>query len=281
LGGQINRFKKGRMAKDVNLMSQKWIDLVFTNKNKSYGAYRLRQSSGRRHLFAFITVMGALFVFILTVSIVNNYQTYKHQDISLEVSELSDIQLLPPEYPEEMIIPAYITPPPEEIKKNIRIAPPVINKDLDIQETYRLQNRQDHLEGVVNDAESSDIERIEERENDLASDGLKDKEEATLFTVVEEQPLFPGGNSAMAKFLNDNLYYPVSAQEKKIEGRVLTSFIVEQDGRITHIEVIGSIDSLLDKEAIRVIRAMPPWKPGKRQGQPVRVKITLPIVFRL
>lgn len=102
-----------------------------------------------------------------------------------------------------------------------------------------------------------------------------------IFVVVEEQPEFPGGNAAMMKFLSDNIKYPVIAQENGIQGRVITNFVVERDGSITDVQVVRGVDPSLDKEAVRVIQSMPKWKPGKQRGSAVRVRFTLPVVFRL
>ena len=102
-----------------------------------------------------------------------------------------------------------------------------------------------------------------------------------VFMVVEEQPQFPGGNSAMMKFLADNIRYPLEAQEKGIQGRVIVNFIVEKDGSLSNLVVERGVDPSLDAEAVRVIGDMPKWKPGKQRGQVVRVKYTLPTVFRL
>lgn len=109
------------------------------------------------------------------------------------------------------------------------------------------------------------------------------QEEVTeeIFVVVEDQPLFPGGNAAMMKFLSDNIKYPVIAQENGIQGRVICNFVVEKDGSITDVQVVRGVDPSLDKEAVRVIQQMPRWNPGKQRGQAVRVRFTLPVVFRL
>ena len=109
------------------------------------------------------------------------------------------------------------------------------------------------------------------------------QEEVTdeIFVVVENQPEFPGGNTAMMKFLGDNIKYPVIAQENGIQGRVICNFVVEKDGSITDVQVVRGVDPSLDREAMRVIQQMPRWKPGKQRGQAVRVRFTLPVVFRL
>jgi TonB family C-terminal domain len=102
-----------------------------------------------------------------------------------------------------------------------------------------------------------------------------------IFMVVENQPEFPGGNAAMMKFLNDNIKYPVIAQENGIQGRVICNFVVERDGSITDVQVIRGVDPSLDREAVRVIQQMPRWTPGRQRGQAVRARFTLPVVFRL
>ena len=109
------------------------------------------------------------------------------------------------------------------------------------------------------------------------------EEEATeeIFVVVEQQPEFPGGMAALMKFLGDNIKYPVIAQENGIQGRVITNFVVERDGSISDVQIVRGQDPSLDKEAIRVIKTMPKWKPGQQRGKPVRVRFTLPVVFRL
>lgn len=102
-----------------------------------------------------------------------------------------------------------------------------------------------------------------------------------VFVVVEDQPQFPGGNAAMMKFLGENIKYPVEAQQKGTEGRVIVNFVVEKDGSLSDFNVVNSIDPLLDAEALRVLESMPKWIPGKQRGEEVRVRFTLPVVFRL
>ncbi|MEA5129914.1 MAG: M56 family metallopeptidase [Proteiniphilum sp.] len=106
-------------------------------------------------------------------------------------------------------------------------------------------------------------------------------DDSEVFVVVEDQPQFPGGNVAMMKFLGENIKYPVEAQQKGTEGRVIVNFVVEKDGRLSDFNVVNSIDPLLDAEALRVLESMPKWIPGKQRGEEVRVRFTLPVVFRL
>lgn len=101
------------------------------------------------------------------------------------------------------------------------------------------------------------------------------------FDVVEQMPQFPGGPAALMQFLSQNVKYPEEAYQKGTQGRVIVTFVVEKDGSITEAHVVRSIDPLLDKEALRVINSMPNWKPGTQNDEPVRVKYTVPITFRL
>lgn len=105
--------------------------------------------------------------------------------------------------------------------------------------------------------------------------------EEEIFVVVEQFPEYPGGQVAMMKFLNDNIRYPVIAQENGIQGRVVCNFVVERDGSITDVQVVRGVDPSLDREAVRVIQQMPNWTPGRQRGQAVRVRFTLPVQFRL
>ncbi|MCQ2311439.1 MAG: energy transducer TonB [Paludibacteraceae bacterium] len=109
----------------------------------------------------------------------------------------------------------------------------------------------------------------------------EEEEDNVVFVIVENNPEFPGGTAAMMKYLSENIKYPVIAQENGIQGRVICQFVVNKDGSIVDINVVRSVDPSLDKEAIRVIKSMPKWKPGMQRGKPVRVKFTLPVVFRL
>ena len=111
---------------------------------------------------------------------------------------------------------------------------------------------------------------------------VEEEEEEVVFVVVESMPEFPGGQQALFKYLSENVKYPVIAQENGIQGRVICQFVVNKDGSIVDVEVVRSGgDPSLDKEAVRVIKSMPKWKPGKQRGKPVRVKYTVPVNFKL
>lgn len=110
---------------------------------------------------------------------------------------------------------------------------------------------------------------------------MEEGDEGEVFEIVEQNPSFPGGNEALMKWLSKNLKYPASAQENNIQGRVLVQFVVNKDGSIVDPKVLRSVDPALDKEALRVVSAMPKWQPGKQRGKTVRVRFTLPVTFRL
>ena len=94
-------------------------------------------------------------------------------------------------------------------------------------------------------------------------------------------PVFPGGMQGMINFLSENISYPKDAQEKKISGRVIISFVVEKDGSVSEVQTVKPLYPSLDEEAVRIVKNMPNWIPGKQKGQTVRVKYTLPISFSL
>lgn len=105
--------------------------------------------------------------------------------------------------------------------------------------------------------------------------------EAEIFTVVEESPSFPGGDVARIKFLQENIVYPQMARESGIQGTVYVTFVVERNGNVTDVRVLRGIGGGCDEEAVRVIKAMPKWNPGKQRGKPVRVQFNMPIKFTL
>lgn len=117
----------------------------------------------------------------------------------------------------------------------------------------------------------------------VANDPLENvfPEDGKIYTVVEQQPVFPGGEAAMMAYIKKNLKYPAFASENGIQGRVVLSFVVEKDGSISNIEVMRSPAEELTQEAIRIVKSMPKWRPGKLKGEKVRVKYVLPITFRL
>ena len=107
------------------------------------------------------------------------------------------------------------------------------------------------------------------------------KKNQKVFDVVEQMPEYPGGQAALFEYLSKNIKYPADAEKKKVEGKVFVTFVVDTDGKITDVSLLRKVFPSLDAEAVRVISAMPNWIPGKQKGQVVRVKYTVPIMFRL
>ena len=107
------------------------------------------------------------------------------------------------------------------------------------------------------------------------------KKNNMVFDVVEVMPQYPGGQTAMLQYMMKNIKYPKQAMKEGIQGRVTVSFIVEKDGSISNVRPIHSVHTLLDKEAVRVVKSMPKWSPGKQHGKPVRVQLIVPIMFKL
>ncbi|HJG89610.1 energy transducer TonB [Barnesiella viscericola] len=103
----------------------------------------------------------------------------------------------------------------------------------------------------------------------------------SVFEVAEVMPEFPGGTQALFKFISGNLKYPQNAIDGQIEGRVVLQFVVDKEGKVGSIQVVRSVDKMLDQAAIDVVRALPDWKPGMQKGQPVNVRYTLPVSFKL
>ena len=122
-------------------------------------------------------------------------------------------------------------------------------------------------------------ELLEEVEEEIQS--LSASSSGQVYDIVEQMPSFPGGQSALFQYLSKNIQYPKLCEEHGIQGRVICSYIVEEDGSITDVQVRKSVHPSLDKEAVRVIQSMPKWNPGKENGLPVRVRYNLPITFSL
>ena len=129
----------------------------------------------------------------------------------------------------------------------------------------------DHLDVAVISGEDDWAEILKVTEPD----------ENSIFQVVELLPEFPGGMAELMKYLQKNLRYPQICKEQGVQGRVIVQFVVNTDSTITDVNVIKSVNPHLDEEAVRVVKAMPKWNPGKQRGEPVRVRFTLPVTFRL
>lgn len=134
------------------------------------------------------------------------------------------------------------------------------------------------------DKESASVNESENRVEAKAAMTTDMEESASgdpVFTVVEVMPEYPGGDAELLKFISSNVKYPASSKEKGEQGRVICSFIVNKDGSVSDYKIVRSISAELDAEAIRVLKMMPRWTPGKQNGKSVAVKYTVPVTFRL
>ncbi|MBC5619555.1 MULTISPECIES: energy transducer TonB [Butyricimonas] len=159
-------------------------------------------------------------------------------------------------------------PPPPPPAPKLTDLIEIVDQELDIDEELEIEDVEANVENRTD--YSYDYDGTGYDEGDYG--------EEDIFQVVEDMPTFPGD---INKWLGKNVKYPVIAQENNIQGRVTVQFVIERDGSITDVKVLRGVDPSLDKEAVRVVKSMPKWKPGKQRGKPVRVSYTVPINFRL
>jgi len=270
------------MAKDFDLNSQRWLALVFEGKNKEYGAYVHREESSDRHLKAiFIISLFTLVLIFLPGFVKWVIPTQKDNSQTTEVN-LTD--LVNKEVPPENQIKEIVVPPPPELKATVAFTPPVIKKDEEIKDEELMKTQQELTEtkadisvATVEGTQGGTVDIADLQEHKVVVEDTK----PVIFSHVEVMPTFPGGESALLKWLSDNIQYPPIAQEQGIQGRVSLRFVVNPDGSVSKVEVVKGLDPSCDKEAVRVVSKMPKWIPGKQNGNPVSVYYSLPVVFRL
>ena len=175
----------------------------------------------------------------------------------------------------------------EKVKSSVKFTAPEIKKDDEVKPEEEIKSQEDlsktntaigAFDVKGNDEQAGEVLKAKEV---IAQPEPPKEEETKVFDVVEQMPSFPGGPAALMQFLSSNIKYPVVAEENGIQGRVVCTFVVEKDGSITDVRVVKSVDPSLDKEAMRVVKSMPKWIPGKQNGSAVRVKYTVPVTFRL
>ena len=275
------------MAK-IDLIDNGWVDLVFEGKNQAYGAYQLRKNTGIRNLKA-LAVMFAAFLIIAGIVYakvsIENYIASKNAAIEadVELQSLAEKKEIKEEKKDEPEVEKIEV---ERVKSSVAFTVPEIKKDEEVKEDQEMKSQDDLAETntaigaftVEGNDETAEVKHVEEK---IAEPEPVKEEETKVFDVVEQMPSFPGGPSALMQYLNSNIKYPVVAEENGVQGRVVCTFVVEKDGSITDVRVVKSVDPSLDKEAIRVVKSMPKWIPGKQNGSAVRVKYTVPVTFRL
>ena len=275
------------MAK-IDLIDNGWVDLVFEGKNQAYGAYQLRKNTGIRNLKA-LAVMFAAFIIIAGIVYakvsIENYIASKNAAIEadVELQSLAEKKEIKEEKKDEPEVEKIEV---ERVKSSVAFTVPEIKKDEEVKEDQEMKSQDDLAETntaigaftVEGNDETAEVKHVEEK---IAEPEPVKEEETKVFDVVEQMPSFPGGPSALMQYLNSNIKYPVVAEENGVQGRVVCTFVVEKDGSITDVRVVKSVDPSLDKEAMRVVKGMPKWIPGKQNGSAVRVKYTVPVTFRL
>ena len=284
------------MAKEVDLSSKEWCDLVFEGKNKDFGAYVIRTESPKRHNMAVLwTIIGAILVAALAFGLVQANKILEERrlanaqdqaevliDMSQEAEEPEpEQQRVEPEKPEVL---------PEEVLKSVKVTELAIVEDEkvkkedeiktqdELKETETAFGQKDNEKGT----EDRNVTRTLKEEVVVEKPVEKPKEvKEEIFKSVEQMPQFPGGDAALMKYLSSHINYPPMAAENNVQGKVILQFVVEKDGRVGEVKVARSVDKDLDKEAIRVVKSLPKFTPGRQNGQPVRVWYTLPVTFKL
>jgi protein TonB len=245
-------------------------EIVFSDRNKEYGAYVLRRkynSNVTISLLIGIFIMGTIVIipFLDARSMESNKNDNQRQ-VEIKMEDLSQAKeaFTPPEPP----------PPPADAVQQAKYVPPVVVDSVRPDETLQLM--------------TADEAQIEVQDQDVlvivgeVKEEVKEEEpEPEIFIVVEEMPSFPGGNSVLLKYIADHLVYPGIAAENNIEGKVTIQFCVTPKGGIDKVTILRGVDPELDAEAIRVVKSLPKFNPGKQGGVPVPVWFQVPITFQL
>jgi protein TonB len=245
-------------------------EIVFSDRNKEYGAYVLRRNYNSNvtiSLLIGIFIMGTIVIipFLDARSMESNKNDNQRQ-VEIKMEDLSQAKeaFTPPEPP----------PPPADAVQQAKYVPPVVVDSVRPDETLQLM--------------TADEAQIEVQDQDVlvivgeVKEEVKEEEpEPEIFIVVEEMPSFPGGNSVLLKYIADHLVYPGIAAENNIEGKVTIQFCVTPKGGIDKVTILRGVDPELDAEAIRVVKSLPKFNPGKQGGVPVPVWFQVPITFQL
>jgi periplasmic protein TonB len=244
-------------------------EIVFKLRNKDYGAYVLRRKYQKYTLISLIIgifAIGAGVAYPVISAYINKNKIIKEvKTVSAEMMNAPKQELPPPPPPPP--------PPPDVVKQQRFVAPKVTTDSV---ETTMVTQEDLSTKPMEAPSAEENIKVEEQKEQVIQQEAPKE-----IFTVVEEQPQYPGGDEARIKYLQNNIKYPDEAKELGVQGKVFVTFVVEVDGSITDVKVLRGIGAGCDEEAIRVVRGMPKWIPGKQRGVPVRVQFNLPIKFTL
>ena len=282
------------MAKDVDLTSKEWCDIVFEAKNKDFGAYVMRQKSASRHNKSMIVVViFIIVVFILSQVIQSVRQAWEEAQPKDEIEQIvTSIDNAVEEEEEEEVQERVEQPEPEalpeEILNTVKVTELLIAKDEEVTKDDEIQSQDELKEtqtafGQTNfDQGTDDRNVVREHKNEVIVEEKKpEPEKEEVFRAVEQMPRFPGGEAELMKYLSSHINYPTMAMENNVQGRVVVQFVVTKTGKIGDVKVVRSVDRDLDKEAVRVCKTLPDFIPGKMNGQAVNVWYTLPVSFKL
>ena len=283
------------MGKDVNLSSREWCDLVFEGKNNDFGAYDLRMNSTKRHNKAVLyTIIGAIIAVIAAMSIakLNEYLTERalaqqndQEEVIFGVDETEE----PEEEQQERIEQPKEEVLPEEVLNTVKVTElrivedEKVSKDDEIKTQDELKETETAFGQKDNDkgTEDRNVTRTLRDEVVVEKKEPVKEEKEVVFTSVEQMPQFPGGETALMKYLQSHMQYPQMAAENNIQGNVVIQFVVKKDGAVGEGKVARSVNKDLDREAVRVVKSLPKFTPGRQNGQPVAVWYTLPVRFKL
>ncbi len=285
------------MAKDVDLSSKEWTDIIFEGKNKEFGAYDLRKQSDRRHNRAVLFTLIGLVVVLIGGYFWGMYSDFRMKQHELELQAQLEQQLAAMEaqeeemQEEEEVIEAVQEPEqeealPEEILNTIKDTEIAIAADNEVTEDITSKDEVQESTAAAGastfDQGTDNLEVVRTHKDEIIVEEKKPepvKEE--VFTAVEQMPQFPGGEAELLKYVATHIKYPTMAAENNIQGRVVVKFVVKKDGQVGDVVVLRGRDPDLDKEAQRVVKTLPKFIPGKMNGQAVAVWYTLPINFKL
>lgn len=280
---------------NIDLTTNGWVDLIFEGRNHEYGAYKLRKGTPKRNIYSIIVIaiLAALLVGVYVAkSAYDKYQAaHAKNEAVTELSALNQPKQKKAEVKRKEIVEPEKKEVVKEVKSSIKFTAPVIKKDNEVKPEEEMKTQTELMQtntaigalDVKGNSDNGEILKVTQRVADEPVKPAEEKPEVEnkVFEVVEQMPSFPGGAGALMKYLSENIKYPVVAQENGVQGRVVVSFVVERDGSITDVKVAKSVDPSLDREAMRVVRSMPHWIPGKQNGSAVRVKYNVPVSFRL
>jgi protein TonB len=245
-------------------------EIVFRTRNKAYGAYEIRKKYQKYTLLSLIIAIFALGVTV-AYPVVAAYM-----NLGKGIKEITtvDIEIMP-KPPDDAEQPPPPPPPDPIVENRVRFTAPIVTSDT-VETTIATQDDLSTKPNVEAPSDEPIIDVVDDKPQVIEQPVTQQ-----VFTVVEEDPSFPGGEDARIKFLQENVVFPEEARQLSIEGRVFVTFIVEPDGSLSDIRLLRGIGAGCDDEAIRVVKKMPKWIPGKQRGIPVRVQFNMPIKFTL